>query len=398
MTDVNRRTLLGLAAAGSIGLPMMFGATSAFAASRGQWPGLDDSIVINGLGGVSNPNLRLEAFRRERDGEEKAIQDSSRRMIDDQSLREAKASGMTAVNLTLGYVAGDMEPFEYSVREVAAWDATIREHSDDLTKILTARDIEAAKADGKVGIIYGFQNCAQLGDNVERVDIFANLGVRIMQLTYNVANQLGDGSMAPDNRGLSDFGREAVARMNEQRVLIDLSHSGEQTCLDAIRASSVPISITHTGCRALADLPRNKTDEELRLLADRGGLAGIYFMPFLKVEDRPTAEDVVRHIEHAVNVCGEDNVGIGTDGPVTQIDDMELYKDALRAEVEARRAAGISAAGERPDTYPFILDLRGPDQFQKLAGMLHARGHKAARIEKILGGNFLRLMRDTWGV
>src|SRR5690606_3081375 len=139
---------------------------------------------------------------------------------------------------------------------------------------------------------------------------------------------------------------------------------------DAIRHSKQPIAITHTGCRALADLPRNKTDEELRGVAEKGGVVGIYFMPFLKVESRPTADDVIAHIEHAVNVCGEDHVGIGTDGSVTQIDDMELYQEALREEVEARRKAGIGAKGERPDTYPFILDLRGPEQFRKLAHLL----------------------------
>ncbi|WP_274943551.1 membrane dipeptidase [Govanella unica] len=88
-------------------------------------------------------------------------------------------------------------------------------------------------------------------------------------------------------------------------------------------------------------------------------VVGIYFMPFFKVEARPTAADVVNHVEHATNVCGEDHVGIGTDGSVTQIDNIKLYEDALREEVEARRKAGIGAKGERAATYPPILDLRG---------------------------------------
>jgi membrane dipeptidase len=179
--------------------------------------------------------------------------------------------------------------------------------------------------------------------------------------------------------------------------MVDLSHSGRQICLDAARASSRPISINHTGCRALTDLPRNKTDEELKLVADKGGFVGIYSMPFLNLSGHATAADVVAHIEHALQVCGEDHVGIGTDGGTTQIDDLGAYKAALAKEHDDRVKAGISAPGERADTYPFVEDLRGPDQYRKLARLLAARGHKSARIEKILGGNFLRYARDIWG-
>ncbi len=243
----------------------------------------------------------------------------------------------------------------------------------------------------------GFQNAAMMGDNAERVDIFAGLGVKVIQLTYNVANQLGSGSMVSANQGLSPFGFEVVERLNSSRTLIDLSHSGEQTCLDAIKASAGPICISHSGCRALADLPRNKTDQELKQLANKGGCVGIYFMPFLKADSFPNAEDVVRHIEHAVNVCGEDHVGIGTDGGTTQVDDMEAYHTAIDQEIERRQQAGISAKGEKKGVVPFIPDLQGPEQFQKLADLLYRRGHSSNRIEKILGGNFLRLKKQVWG-
>jgi membrane dipeptidase len=218
----------------------------------------------------------------------------------------------------------------------------------------------------------------------------------VIQLTYNPANQIGDGSMAPQNRGLTPFGHEVVERLNADRIMVDLSHSGQNTCLEAARASKRPVSINHTGCRALNDLPRNKTDEELRLVASRGGFVGIYFMPFLNPSGHALAQDVVAHIDHAVNVCGEDHVGIGTDNPVTAIDDLEGYKTALAQEVAARRAAGISAAGERPDTLPFVIDLRGVNQFRDLTDRLQKRGYSAARIEKILGRNFVRYATDVW--
>ena len=211
------------------------------------------------------------------------------------------------------------------------------------------------------------------------------------------ANQLGDGSMAPGNRGLTPFGREAIARINAARCMVDLSHSGERTCLEAAQASSAPVSINHTGCRALTDLPRNKTDAELRLVAERGGFVGIYFMPFLALSGHARAADVVAHIDHAVDICGEDHVGIGTDGPTTQIDDLQAYRAALAREIEKRRAAGISAAGESPDTYPFVVDLRGPGQFRELERLLAAKGYSESRIDKILGLNFLRYARAIWG-
>jgi membrane dipeptidase len=194
------------------------------------------------------------------------------------------------------------------------------------------------------------------------------------------------------------LGLEVVERLNANHVMVDLSHSGQKTCLDAARASKQPISINHTGCRALNDVPRNKTDEELRLVATRGGFVGIYFMPFLNPTSHATADDVVAHIEHAVDVCGEDHVGIGTDGPVTAIDDLEAYKTHLAAEIAARRAAGISATGERPDSFPFVVNLRGVQQFRELADRLQQRGYTTGRIEKILGRNFLRYAQDIWGV
>jgi membrane dipeptidase len=236
-----------------------------------------------------------------------------------------------------------------------------------------------------------------LGNDATRVHLFANLGVRVIQLTYNPANLLGDGSVAPQNRGLTPFGYEVVDRLNANRVMVDLSHSGENTCLDAARASKQPVSINHTGCRALNDLPRNKSDAELRLVATKGGFVGIYFMPFLNASGHALAQDVVAHIEHAVNVCGEDHVGIGTDGTVTAIDDLEGYKAVLAKEVEDRRKAGVSAAGERPDTLPFVVDLRGVNQFYDLAERLRMRGYTTARVEKILGRNFIRYATDVWG-
>ena len=363
-------------------LALMAGALATPAAAATGADPIAGMTVINALGGLIDPNDTTER---------------SRPILTPRITADARASGMTAVNATLGFVFGSKEPFQETVAEVTQYDRLIRENPRDLIKVLSAADIAQARAQGKIGVIYGFQNAAMMGDDASRVDIFADMGVRIIQLTYNLANQLGDGSMGKDGRGLTKFGHEVVERLNANRVMVDLSHSGTQICLDAARASKQPISINHTGCRALTDLPRNKTDEELRLVAERGGFVGIYFMPFLAKDGQARASDVVAHIEHALNICGEDHVGLGTDGGTTQIDDLTAYAAALAKENAERRAAGISAPGESATTYPFVVDLRGPDQFRNLAGMLAARGHSRARIEKIMGLNFMRYGREIWG-
>jgi membrane dipeptidase len=347
-------------------------------------------IIVNALGGLDNPNLALA-----RPAGPPA--DIARPDIDDRAIAEAHASGLTAVNITLGYVAGDMDPYEYTIAAIGVWDRILRDRPADLLKVNAAADIERAAREGKIGVIYGFQNAVQIGDRLERIDTFGDLGVGVIQLTYNPANALGDGSMAPLNRGLTPFGRSVVERLNANRIMVDLSHSGEMTCLDAIAASKAPISINHTGCRALCDLPRNKTDAELRGVARKGGFVGIYFMPFLNPSGHAHAADVVAHIDHAVAVCGEDHVGVGTDGSVTTIDDLSAYQAHLAKEVADRAKAGIGAKGERADTYPFAVDLRGVDQFRKLEGLLKARGYSTTRIEKIMGLNFVAFARAVWG-
>ncbi len=348
-------------------------------------------LIVNALGGIENPNLRLE-----RPPDDNPV-NTAKPDVDARALRDAHASGLRAVNVTLGYVGGADDPFEYTFKTLEVWDDLVRRNSGTLMRVLRADDILRAQRDGRIGVIYGFQNAAMMGDEAARADLFAQVGVRVIQLTYNGANRLGDGCTASANSGLTPFGRDVVASLNDARVMVDLSHSGQQTCLDAARASRAPVSINHTGCRALADLPRNKTDEELRLVASRGGLIGIFFMPFLKPDGRPHAEDVIAHIEHAIDVCGEEHVGIGTDGDVTAIDDLDAYRAHLAREVANRRKAGLSAAGEREDSYPFVVDLRGPEQFRRLADLLSRRGHGEARVEKILGGNFLRFAREIWG-
>jgi membrane dipeptidase len=348
-------------------------------------------MIINALGSLDNPNAPHSA-----EAAGNLVQSSEDLTIDARTLADAHASGLTAVNVTLGYTMGDMPPFEHTLREIEVWDSIVAAHPADLLKVRTVADLHEARSSGRIGIIYGFQNAVAIGDDLTRIETFGQLGVRVIQLTYNQANHLGDGSMAPENRGLTPFGRQVVEGLNASRIMVDLSHSGEQTCLEAARISAQPVSINHTGCRALTDLPRNKTDEELRLVASRGGFVGIYFMPFLSISGHARAADVVDHIDHAVNVCGADHVGIGTDGSITSIDDLDGYRVSLAEQVALRQAAGVGAAGERSDTLPFVIDLRGVDQFYELIRLLEARGYRQDLIGKILGRNFADYAARIW--
>lgn len=370
--NLDRRSLLRLAVGAAI-LP---------ARGAGRSDPLAGLVVINALGGLEDPNPH---------------DPPSNATFTARALADARASGVTAMNVTIGYVFGEGDAFEETVRAVAQWDVLLASHADSLLKVLSTEDIQRAKAGRRIGIILGFQNAAMMYNHANRVDIFADMGVRVIQLTYNGVNPLGGGALAPPGTGLTAFGHEVVERLNARRIIVDLSHSGTDICLDAARASRQPIAITHTGCRALNDVPRNKTDEELRLVAEKGGFVGIYFMPFLTTGRNATGDDVVAHIEHAVQVCGEDHVGIGTDGSFTPVDDLNAYRKSLAEEIAARRANGISAPGERPDIFPFAIDMRGPDQLRQLAQRLARRGHSTARIEKILGMNFVRYAREIWG-
>jgi membrane dipeptidase len=234
------------------------------------------------------------------------------------------------------------------------------------------------------------------GENLDRFDEFHNFGVRIVQLTYNRRNLMGDGCLEPGNAGLSKLGRSMVEKMNARGVLLDLSHCGQRTTREGIEASTKPVAITHSGCIGLAsDMPRNKRDEELHLLAERGGVIGIYVMPYLRSSGQVMADDVVKHIDYAVNICGEDHVGIGTDGTTSAVDATPEFKKKFAEEIAQRQKRGISAPGERADSFTFAPDLNTPERFEKIAWLLSKRGYSDARVEKVLGGNFARLFREV---
>ena len=345
------------------------------------WPGYARAVVIDNLATPGPFN----------------VADMYARPWTDAMIANAKASGITAVNVTVsGGGPTGADAFESTVRSLGFLEREIQAHGDVLTSVRSVGDVRRAKESAKVGMIAGFQDTSMLEGDITRVALFHDLGVRIIQLTYNVRNLVGDGCLEPGNAGLSAFGRQVVERMNGLGILVDTSHCGRRTTLDAIAMSAKPVAATHSGCAALNDVPRNKTDEQLRALAQKGGVIGIYTMPFLRAQGQPAAADFLRHIDHAVQVCGEDHVGIGTDNSITPLDLTPEFRAAHAGFVEQRRRAGISAPGEDANVFNYVPDFNSPRRMEQMADALAARGHSSARIEKIIGLNWLRLFTETW--
>jgi membrane dipeptidase len=307
-------------------------------------------------------------------------------------VENAVKSGITAVNLTIG--GNDVEGV---FKSIARWERDIERHPDVLMNVRTVADLETAKKTKRLGLIYGFQNPAAIGEDLSRVDLFKAFGLRIVQLTYNTRNLYGDGCLQPENGGLTPLGRNLVAELNDKKLIVDLGHVGQQTTADAIQASRVPVAISHSGCRAVADRPRSKRDEELKAMADKGGVVGIYLMPFLSMNGAATGDDVIKHLEHAINVCGEDHVGIGSDLSITPHKVDDAYRQAHKVFIEQRIQRGVAAPGEDPNVFMFVDDLNTPRRLEQIAERLLARKHSAARVEKIVGANWVRLCREIWG-
>jgi len=340
-----------------------------------------DSIVIDGLGFPGGLSTDESAA------------------LNELEIRDVGESGLTAAHLTVGAV-GTMTPlqaFEKVVRDISRWEQEIDRHPDVLARVRSSTDITAAKTVGRTGLVYGLQDGVAFEDDLGRLDSLQQLGIRVIQPTYNRRNLLGDGCMEPADAGLSRSGIDAIERMNELGIMVDLSHCGRHTAQDAIKASKKPVSFTHTGCQALADHPRHRTDEEIRAVADSGGVTGIYIMPYLSKGAQPTARDVVAHIEHALKIAGEDHVSLGTDGTVSPTELTPAYIENFRETTRKRKEQGIAAPYETETGYLFANDLNTPRRFETLAGLLLARGHSEARVEKILGKNLLRVFGETWG-
>jgi membrane dipeptidase len=298
---------------------------------------------------------------------------------------DMRRGGLTAANCTCSVWEG----FEATMRNIAEWKRWFHEHADLIMPVRWAADIRRAKEAGKTGVILGFQNVSAFEDQLGYIGLFKELGVGVVQLAYNTQNLIGTGCYESVDRGLSDFGREAVAEMNRVGILCDLSHVGAKTSEDTILASTKPVAYTHIAPAALKAHPRNKSDAQIRFIAERGGFVGVtMFPPFLARGAKATVDDYVAAIDHVVSVAGEDCVGIGTD--FTQDQDRAFFdwlthdKGYARELVEFGEIVnpeGIRRIGDFPNLTAAMERARWPER----------------KIRKVMGENWLRVLGEVWG-
>jgi membrane dipeptidase len=240
----------------------------------------------------------------------------------------------------------------------------------------------------------GFQNATMVGDQVDNVDVLYALGTRVIQLTYNTRNLLGDGCTERTNAGLSDFGVAVVHRMNELGIVVDLSQCGAETSRDAIAVSARPPAFTHTMCRAVYEHPRAKSDELLRAMAEKGGMIGMAALGYFVGPDPGGATGIERyldHVDHAVRVAGIDQVGLCTDFEIRGIQSWATKATWYEPRLQIFKP---SYAVRWP---PWIPELDAPTRFRTVARGLARRKYPAGQIEKILGSNWVRYFRDALG-
>ncbi len=335
------------------------------------------ALVIDGQGvGVLLPNVHLP---------QPPFQGRSH-------LDRALDGGLTAMNTTMGLggIASGVDDLRALLNAIYGYQVYFRLHSDRLMLIERVEDIETAKREGKLGIIFGVQNIApKIEDDLTLLWILHKLGLRIAQLTHNHRNPIGFGCLEPEDSGLTEFGKAAVSEMNRIGILPDLAHAGMRTVLTAVEHSARPVIVSHANVRALTDNPRNVTDEVLRALAESGGMLGItFYAPFCQPRSggHPGIGDVVDHIAYVADLVGIDHVGLGT--------------DHFEAESEVRYAAfathfqGTQRGFARESVY--AAGLERVELLPRLTETLLVRGFSDQDILNILGGNYMRLFRSTW--
>jgi membrane dipeptidase len=297
-----------------------------------------------------------------------------------------RSCGITGFHNSVG--VGGASAYEDALQFIAAWSGFVGRNTDVFTLVGKAADLDHAKASQKIAVIMGLQNADEFREPKD-VKAFYEIGLRCAQLTYNTQNLIGSGSTERVDGGISDYGVEIIKAMNDVGMLVDVSHSGAQTTLDAIEISPKPIAFTHSNCRALNDHPRLKTDEAIRKLAAKGGVMGITGVRnFVKDKEPTTVEDIVDHIDHVVKLVGIDHVGIGSDSDLMGYDHMpaDQYKQ-LKAGYKSSYAFR-----DKIDTDGF----NHPRKVYDLTAALIRRGYGDANIQAVLGGNFRRLLGSTW--
>ncbi len=266
-------------------------------------------------------------------------------------------------------------------------------HQNLVVLATRTEDIRRAKRDGKIAFVVSLEGSAMIENELDRIDILYGLGVRSLGIAYSEANALGAGLREPNDGGLTVFGRQAVRRMNQLGIAIDISHSGDKTGLDTIEASEKPIFITHAGARSLWDSRRLKNDETIKACADKGGVIGIEAAPHTTITRRNrthTLESFMEHFEYCAELVGIDHVAFGPD---------LLFGDHVGLHDALSEALSIGASAGKLDhpKVEFVSGLENPSEsFPNIVRWLVTHGYSDEDIGMAVGGNIMRVLDEVW--
>jgi microsomal dipeptidase-like Zn-dependent dipeptidase len=299
--------------------------------------------------------------------------------------------GFTCVTPTLGFWEGTLE----SLDAIGRWRDLARECADLVLLARSTADILRAHESKRLAILPGFQNSNCLEDRIRYVELYADLGIRVMQLTYNNQNELGGSCYEENDSGLARFGREVIGEMNRCGILVDLSHVGEKTTLDAINCSQKPVAVTHANAASLFPHQRNKGDDVIKALREKGGIIGC--ATYRNITPEPalaTLRGWCEMVARTIDIAGIDHVGIGTD---FSHNSNQAYLDWMRmgrwSKVMNYGAGSATNSGPAPKP----KWLSNPAEFGKVQDGLKEVGFNPAEVEKIAAGNWLRVYGAVFG-
>jgi len=295
-------------------------------------------------------------------------------------LPDVVKGGVAAVLAT----AGALEDFRTTMEVVAKWLEIERKRKQRIRIVRSVAEIHAARATGDTAIVLHFQGANPIEDELDFLNVFHASGLRVMQLTYNHRNLIGDGCFEASDIGLSRFGRNVIRRMEELGITIDLSHAGVRTTLEAAEAAARPVVITHANARKLLDTPRNATDEMIRAVAASGGVVGVCAAPFFLARGRPATLDMLMdHAAYIADLVGPAHVGLGFDFADEDEEDYDYF--------------GYDERYIPKPPWIWPTGIAGHAEAGNVAPALRARGFSEAETRGILGENFLRVFREIWG-
>ncbi|MBN1224956.1 MAG: membrane dipeptidase [Candidatus Aminicenantes bacterium] len=290
------------------------------------------------------------------------------------------------------------------LKSIASANKLLRENDLGLFLATRGSQIKEAHLNGKFAVFLQFQSLEPMAEDIGMIDIFYEMGLRVLQMTHHYGNPFAGGCLVKEQEwtGLTEIGVQAVAKMNELGIVPDISHGNENLVLDVCRRSTKPVIISHTGCRALVNNARCVPDSGIRAIAETGGVVGIFSMSFWLTQDPvPTVDSYIRQLEHVIKVGGIDTVGISNDYDIAGHLEAAALNNNNDEVAKAyypwwKQHAGVLGFDELPK-HAVIPELNDIRRFTTIQHALEKRGFTSIQIEKVMGGNWVRVLTESLG-